>query len=191
MAPQSSEYEQIAGCWFSLFWRDRLFMAKNHVMHVSRNRVSFTESYKRFYFEDIQAITLRPTATITAVNIFALLGVGLFGLGFLMSEGTQATVFAIITALILAWLIGSLRLGPSCACQIQTAVQVERLTALFRRKQSLIAIEKIARQASLAQGEFNAEHLSTYAREMTSPQVAQNTTPQASPSTPSTAIGAR
>ena len=62
-----------------------VWMARDHLLLVSRT--GYTETYKRFYFRDIQAVIIRKTATAFVGNIvlsilalgFILLAVGRFG----------------------------------------------------------------------------------------------------------------
>jgi hypothetical protein len=56
MAERSSPYRRIAGHGTGLVAHARLYQAPDHFLQVSST--GFSETYKRFYFRDIQAIIL-------------------------------------------------------------------------------------------------------------------------------------
>jgi len=104
------------------------------------DRAIWTESCKRFYYSDIQAIIIQETSASTVYTVLlawfmAILGlIGLLLLGKLVDWGASWAILAFGGGelLLLAWLVGNWLLGPSCACFIRTAVQTERLCAVKR-----------------------------------------------------------
>ncbi len=120
-------YRRLPGRPFTAFRRDSLWLAEDHLLSVQSNR--FAEDYRRYYFRDVQAITIHRTAPVspwvylTGAVAALLLAPGLFfefQNAFLWFSG------GMVLALTLA-LIG---LGPTCACYIQTAVSRDRLGSL-------------------------------------------------------------
>ena len=149
--------------------RSSLWMADDHLLLVEST--SFTENYKRFFFRDIQAITVRKSPARAVWN--GILG-GLLAIGAIIFAadvnadgwGTGAVVLAcIILGLFgLPMLINTL-LGPACACQIRTAVQIEDLPSLCRVRQTHKALNKIRPLIAAAQGQLTADEVAARMRE--------------------------
>ncbi|HYG77781.1 MAG TPA: hypothetical protein VEK08_22435 [Planctomycetota bacterium] len=135
----------------------RLYVGKDHLLQVEST--GWEEEYKRFYFRDIQAITLRTTARQKTIGgVWGGLGV-VCVLGFLTAPtgwNTALLVFGIIF-----WTFFALNAfwGPTCACQLRTAVQVEDLWSLHRLKNAQRALQQIVPLIEQAQGKFEAEQL--------------------------------
>ena len=114
-----------------------LWLAETHLIAV--RQILYTEHYRRFYFHDIQAITLQETRTRYHFALAWGIGGGLFALLlgglFALSSGTAGAVaFAICAVLAgLALLINQL-LGPTVTLQLVTAVQTTPLPTVRRRR---------------------------------------------------------
>ena len=135
--------------------RQSLWLGKDHMLVV--NNHGYTESYKRFYFSQVQGLILRQTPWGTVQTV--LLGILLIG----MTAG-------LIPGLILGWhiainwttgglagLFGLLALvsmikGPTCTCTIHTAVQSQRLHALPRVRRAVSALHRLREEIELVQG---------------------------------------
>jgi hypothetical protein len=115
------------------------------------------EDYKRFYFNDIQAILTRRTATGKIQN--GVLGAlaGLLGLLSAISAGGWS-VFYVIAAGVLAFilLINFLK-GPTCETYLMTAVQTEKLHALHRIKITQAVMNQLRSLIEQRQGRINPE----------------------------------
>ena len=126
-SPTERRYRRLPGRPFSPFRRDSLWLAEDHVLSVQSNR--FSETYRRYYFRDIQAFTIQRTASISpwtfAVGTVAavFLAPGLF-------FDFQSPFLWVTGGLFLAITLAFIGLGPTCACYIQTAVSRERLGSL-------------------------------------------------------------
>ena len=59
MIRSEKEYIRLPGNYFSFKTRAKLFLGKDHIL--SLQSTGYTESYKRFYFKDIQAIVAQKT----------------------------------------------------------------------------------------------------------------------------------
>jgi hypothetical protein len=97
-----------------------------------------SETYKRFYFRDIQAFTVRRTPWgLVPVFIFGGL-LGLSALGLASADPVVVgfgTVFSVLFSLLfLGCLIQQLGWGGTCRTCVQTAVQTEELPSLNRIK---------------------------------------------------------
>jgi hypothetical protein len=120
-----------------------LYTAEDHLLLVHSTRI--TEDYRRFYLQDIQAITARRTAPFhygwTAVlALTALLAAGISrGLPWPLAVGIAGT-------LLLWWR------GPSSVVEIQTAVTLERLPSLHRWRTALRALALLRERIEAVQG---------------------------------------
>lgn len=152
--------------------RASLWLGKDHVLCVETSGYSYTESYKRFYFRDIQAIIIRKNSA-RMIRSFALGGLALLFLVIVLAVsstdapafGTLAVFLSLATLSILGVIINSL-LGPTCACQIRTAVQTESLP-LIRTRRAQKFLERIRPLIAAAQGQLMAEEITARMRELT------------------------
>ena len=130
MAERSLPYRRIAGHGTGLGAHARLYQGPDHVLQVSST--GFSETYKRFYFRDIQAIILENKPW----RLWWTCSLGILLLLFLapasMTTGVVAAIYWVVVASCAVALMINWALGPSCACYIRTAVQTERLRALTR-----------------------------------------------------------
>jgi len=142
--------------------RSSLWLGDDHLLLLDRN--GFTEKYKRFYFRDIQAITIRATTTRLNWNRFlVILATIIMIIGALISQ-LQA-VGMIVTVIITGVICGiplffNNLFGPTCACQIRTAVQTEELPSLCRVKQVNRVLNRMRPLIAEAQGQITAEEVS-------------------------------
>jgi hypothetical protein len=136
-----------------VFIRDSLWKAEDHVLSVRRN--PFSESYRRYYFADVQAIVLTelsnsvaPYAAVLAVCLISL-AAGLVytrHLGWGILSGLLALV-----AFYLSWRL------PTCACYIKTSVSTEKLQSLAHLRGAQKALLIIRAEIEKVQGSANPE----------------------------------
>jgi hypothetical protein len=62
-------YKRLPGNGANFLERITLYLATDHLLYVSST--GFSESYRRFYFRDIHAITVRKTAVGAFVNVLS------------------------------------------------------------------------------------------------------------------------
>ena len=143
--------------------RSSLWLGKDHLLKIDSNR--FVETYKRFYFRDIQAITIRTTRRRQFWNIILLL-LMLVCIGSL--SGIFVRRFMLVTMLVLAvpMLVNNL-LGTTCVTFLRTAVQVEELPSLSRVRRVHKVLQHIRPLIAGAQGELTPEEISAGMQEMT------------------------
>src|SRR3954469_1241984 len=130
MAASPKIYHRLPGRGLVALQQVRLYRAPDHLLLIASN--GFTESYKRFYFRDIQAITIQKThigkiwnavwGSFASIFLFSALGLG----------GAAGIVMGCIAAIFALALLASFLMGPSCACYLRTAVQTERFTPVTR-----------------------------------------------------------
>src|SRR2546426_12845537 len=121
MPKTPKQYRKLRGRGATLTHYVKLFLGPDHLLQVFST--GFTETYKRFYFRDIQAITIRKTVVGKIINaILAGVVVILAVLALSTSQvaavvlGSMAAFFACPLGINMAW-------GPTCACYLRTAVQ--------------------------------------------------------------------
>lgn len=147
------------GFSISFMSRVSLWLGPDHLL--LSDRIGYTETYKRFYFQDIQAIILRQTNRYAAWNavLAALLGLSLVGLlMFLFGPGKSiagSITCGLLAALFFIPLVINLLLGPTCSCYLRTAVQNEDLPPLRRVRQTQKFLNKLNPLILAAQGGEN------------------------------------
>jgi len=150
-------YRRLPGRGTSIAHYVRLYQGPDHLLQVSST--GYSELYKRFYFRDIQAITIRKTHWANLWTIlFAVLILGFFLVGFDLTGAGRIVLWS-IAGFFLACIVLHLGLGPACVCHIRTAVQLERLPTLRRVKAARKAINRIKPFIAEAQGQLSAEEL--------------------------------
>jgi spore germination protein GerM len=118
-----------------------------------------TEDYKRYYFNDIQAIITRKTDIGKIQNFVTGALAGLFSLFAATATGGWATFNAIIAIVILSILIINLIKGPTCETHLLTAVQTEKLHSLNRIKTAQAVMNQLKPLIERFQGHLAAETL--------------------------------
>ncbi len=172
-----------AGFYAAARARASLWLGPDHLLSVESN--GYTETYKRFYFRDIQAVLIHKTKRFQITN-FVL---GIFVLVCLLitvaimpkhSSGWTADIvpwmifLGIITGVFLLFLIANLIAGRTCKTFLRTAVQIEQLPSLARVRKTRRTLEKIHPLIVAAQGgELSTEAVSAQMREWSGPSAEQ------------------
>jgi hypothetical protein len=133
--------------------RASLWLGSDHLLCIETNGYVF-------YFRDIQAIITRRNSTRRTANIvLAVLGALFLLIGFLAGETAVLATFCVLTFLLclVPMLINSIA-GPTCTCQIRTAVQTEDLP-IGRVRQVWKILERIRPLIATAQGQLVAEEI--------------------------------
>jgi len=125
-----------------------LWLGSDHVLQVTRS--SFSESYKRCYFADIQAVTMHKSKIqLLGILVFTILGL-LFcvpGISVLIffPDIARATILTTLPFLLIpaALLLTTIWRGPSCVCEISTAVQTLRLHSLCRMRKANAVMQQL------------------------------------------------
>lgn len=149
-------YKKLPGKSFRFgFHRSSLWIAPDHLLLV-RNR-GYSEEYKRFYFKDIEAFIVTPSSVGNLISgiitVFTCFPALLLIIGVIRQWGSVSMIiWASITTLLLLLLFMHRMKGPTCRTQIQTAVQKEDLTSLFRRRTSQRVIQMVVPLIEAVQG---------------------------------------
>jgi hypothetical protein len=147
------QFGVVAGGWLSLH------LASDHLL--LRQSGGFTESYRRFYFNDIEAITIRKTYRWWAWNL---------ALGFALFLCIVPMVFdkpPHYVAIPLGSILGSILLlhllhGPTCVTHLKTKVQTRPLP-LRRTWKALRVVRQLSEKITAAQADIAITTVSTAA----------------------------
>lgn len=144
--------------------RTSLWLGKDHLLCIDSN--GYSETYKRFYVQDIQAVSARLTQRRQVWNW--VLGVPtalcLAGWAYDLLISRSFDLVGVITGITLTLLFGlplliNNLLGPTCACQLRTAVQTEDLPPLCRVRKTRKILERLRPLIAQAQGQLTPEEI--------------------------------
>jgi hypothetical protein len=157
MPKTPKQYRKLRGRGATLTHYVKLYLGADHLLQVFST--GFTETYKRFYFRDIQAITIRKTIVGKIVN--AVLGAILiaFAAFALSTSDTAALVLGSIAACFAGLLGINLAWGPTCTCYLRTAVQNEKLPSLSRLRRARRVLSHLQPQILAFQGGISDEEI--------------------------------
>ncbi len=140
--------------------RNYLFLGKDHLLMIANSW--FSETYKRFYYRDIQAIVLTKTMTGKIYNSVyggtaAFFGILMaIGVGFWGWREVGIVVTAIFMGIFVMILLINTLLGATCVTTLQTAVHTERLPSLGRLRSARKALHLIQAKVEEVQGAMDA-----------------------------------
>jgi hypothetical protein len=168
MANEIPAYQRLPGKKKGfLIGHHTLWQGADHLLQIySRFGV---EDYKRYYFDDIQAIITRKTSSGRIQNI---VGGALSGLFFFLAVafggGWSYFHSAVAVVILLILLINVLR-GPTCETVLLTAVQTEKLYSLHRLKKTELVMNRLrsiieGRQGRIDPNIFNKQSVSSSAQ---------------------------
>lgn len=144
--------------------RSSLWLGKDHLLCI--DTTGYTETYKRFYYRDIQAFFIRKTPSwlvlallLGAVGIFFGL-IALFG-----GDPIVAWIFGSLAGVFWLGVLLDLAFGPSSSCHLRTAVQTEELVSLTRVRAARKALRRLEPLIAEAQGQLDPAELPVRYRE--------------------------
>jgi len=161
--------------------RSALLLGQDHILKVES--AIFAEDYKRFFFRDIQAITIKTNRRQIVWNgVLAVLLALLLMEGFLDAATWNArrVTMVIMASMTAVLLVLNNVFGATCDVRIQTAVQNDILPPLSRVKRASKALELIRPLIVQAQGQLPADEAALRLRELAASK-AGTTTPAAQP----------
>ena len=148
--------------------RSSLWLGKDHLLCA--DSTGYSETYRRFYFRDIQVITLVATKrrafwnwTFGALTVLILGSLVFYLLAATMPGATIQTGVVLLgvgggSFYALALLVNNL-LGPACKSFIRTAVQVEELPSLCRVRRTRKVLARLRPLIVAAQGQLTPEEI--------------------------------
>jgi len=135
--------------------RVQLWLGEDHLLVVDWD--GYREYYKRISFRDIQSVVICRTGQALATNlILGLATAGFLILGFTVGDEVGMTILLVLAGIFGLVLVGNLLQGPTCKCQLRTAVQTEDLHSLTRLRTALKALAQLRPLIVAAQGELTA-----------------------------------
>lgn len=154
MATEKSSYQRLPGKKKGfLIGQHTLWQGSDHLLQIySRLGV---EDYKRYYFDDIQAIITRKTGSGSIQNIILALLFGIFCFYAVTSGGSWRILPALIAAALLLILLVNVIKGPTCETILLTAVQTEKLHSLHRLKTTEPVMNRIRSMIEPRQGRID------------------------------------
>jgi hypothetical protein len=156
---QKKEYHKLPGAKKGfLVGRYTLWQGGDHLLHVY-SRVG-VEDYKRFYFNDIQAIVTRKTVAGKVQNVVLGVLLLLFTLPAILNGGGWSAFWAAFAGVLLILLLINLYRGPTCETKLLTAVQTEKLHSLHRLKNAFKIMDRLRSHIQSAQGTLSQQDLS-------------------------------
>jgi hypothetical protein len=178
--------------------RSSLWLGKDHLLCVATS--GYTETYKRFYFRDIQTISLQRTERHlwwSAVFgflafiffVFAVASVPKIAPAQWTGGQMAGGIFlGSVTGLFILLLVINLFYGPACKCFLRTAVQIEELPSLNRLRRAHKALARLRPLIVAAQGELTPEEISSRIRATagTPPETIPAMAPDGTTSAPTT-----
>lgn len=183
MADVPPTYRRLPGRGATLVSYVRLYEGPDHLLQVTTT--GYSESYKRFFYRDIQALIIRRTrwfqlfaAMLGALTLLVALPATLA----FANNREAAIVLFFVAGIFLALLIGHFLLGPTCVCEIQTAVQTERLFGLSRVRRAQKFLRRLKPLIDAAQGPLSQSDLSARLSEVWQAAAFEATHPSTGPS---------
>lgn len=158
MANRVKEYQKLPGIKKGfLIGKYTLWQGKDHLLYIFSRFGA--EDYKRFYFNDIQAIITRKTIIGKIQNII----MGCFVLMFLVPvfffDGGWSIFYAVVCGTMSLFLLINFFKGPTCETKLLTAVQTEKLHSLRRLKTACRVMDRLQACIQPAQGILKSEDL--------------------------------
>ena len=151
-------YKKVPGRGTNFVERITLYLAADHLLYISGT--GFTESYRRFYYRDIHAVTVRKS--ITGPLLTALWGSLVFFclLGALSADSAEGWVgLGIPAGFFFVLLLINVFRGPTCVCEIHTAVQTRRLYSVNRLRRAERFLALLRPLVLAAQGQIAPDEL--------------------------------
>lgn len=146
-----SPYKKLAGRGLTWGGPSRVWLGEDHVLLVLTR--GYVESYRRFFFNDIQGFIVRQTHTGKIWNAVWGVCASFFVLLALALNDVATIIMLCFAAPFVAALLINVLLGPTCAFHVRTAVQTERLPAVSRVRAAEKFIARIEPLIANAQGE--------------------------------------
>jgi hypothetical protein len=138
--------------------RCSLWLGRDHLLRIDSS--GYTESYRRFFLRDIQAVIIRKTI---GMQVWTLVHGMLALLWMICALNTVNAIWMgvwwSLTGLSLILLMVNLLLGPCCTFHIKTAVQNEAIPSINRMRKAREVLARLKPLLTAAQGELSREEI--------------------------------
>ncbi len=146
-----------------------LWLGPDHLLKIERS--TSRETYKRFFYRDIQSIVIEATDRRRILAIFWACPIVIAG-ALLAGQVAMVWVFSLILVPFLILFFVNLALGPTSDAILVTAVGTERLSSLGRLGKAQEAVKLISSEVDKAQGALDfAQLMSRWPQPAVSPRV--------------------
>ena len=155
-----AEYRKLGG-GAGLVRRSRLWLGADHLLLVQSD--VFTEQYRRFYFNDIEAVVISEVD-----NPYAYYGYmfAAFAAVFTVAFAATGMIGAAIPAGIAAIAVFVFTISrPSCRCYLRTRVSIEELRPWKRMDNARQAMLELKQHVERIQGALCREWIAEFPRE--------------------------
>jgi hypothetical protein len=167
MTPEPTYVKLPDSGWLSIFGfvltRASLWLGPDHLLQVKLSAAN-QETSQRFYFRDIQALVLvedkrwsMATISLGILTALVLLMAGLTALAGNSRGGVAALL--VVAGVNGLFLLLNLLAGPTCACQLKTAVHYETLASLRRLRRARRIFGQLQPLIEQAQGAVSREEV--------------------------------
>lgn len=171
MAGKTKEYIKLPGRGFkrgsiisAVGIRARLWRGKDHILSVLN--FGYFEEYRRFYYKDIQAFTIRKTARGAIWNlVFIFIAFFIATIALFSHPEISSFILAFSSLFILCLIINIFR-GKTCITTVHTAVGHEELPSLGRLRKAVKVISLLEPFIEEAQGKLSSEEIGSLAQEI-------------------------
>ncbi len=157
MADSSAPYRKLPGRGSGVIGSTALWEGDTHLLIVKSWPSG--ESYRRFFFADIQAIILRRTKKRMVINIVLGCILLLYAVPLIVvmiqSPGESGWLVAggVWAGICLFFMCVNSLLGPACTLHIQTAIQCEPLPTVRRVRRARQLLARVLPRIAAAQAE--------------------------------------
>lgn len=161
-APTTSTYRRLPGrtAWFrfgaSNAPSSSLWLGPDHLLKIERS--ASRETYKRFFYRDIQSILLQATDRRRILTALLACPV-VIALALLLGQIAIGWVFSLLLVPFATLLLVNLALGATSDAVLVTAVGTERLSSLSRLAKAQAAVKMITDEVESAQGSLDFAQL--------------------------------
>ena len=155
---KDKEYRKLPGVKKGfLIGKYTLWQGKDHLLYIFSRFGA--EDYKRFYFNDIQAIITRKTIVGKIQNIILACFVLMFLVPVFFFDGGWSIFYGIVCCTMFLFLLINFFKGPTCDTKLLTAVQTEKLHSLSRLKIACRVMDRLQDCIQSTQGILKPEDL--------------------------------
>ena len=149
------EFRRLPGRGLSLFTPSVLWAGPDHLVLVKRT--GYTETYKRFYYADIQAIILQVNRHRLYWSLVFAVPLVMSMLWLLFADHTQTVAAGLMASIWGSFLLVNAARGPCCVFRVQTRINEERISMISRLRAGLKARRIIAERIEAVQGAVSRE----------------------------------
>ncbi len=161
MAVSERSQVRLRGSKYGLLSRSAVFLRPDHLLEV--RHYGYVERYQRFPYRNIQALVIQRTRAGRLLHaalgaaVLAWIGLSMWMHRLAMPSG--AIFFAGLAGVTGMLSLFHAAMGPTCRCQVQTAVQTAELRSLRRLRHARAALAMLSPRIAAVQGPMPDEFI--------------------------------